>query len=95
MISTSAVILEIILIHVHNERAFIFYRLKLFTSVFSHKARIVSDQQTDTQTSSNNKSQQRKKGLSIFILLLLLIAIGSAAYWFSLLKALKKPKMPM
>ena len=50
----------------------------------------MSDQQTDTQTSSNNKSQQRKKGLSIFILLLLLISIGSAAYWYFVIKGFEE-----
>ena len=68
-----------------NEHSY-FIDWSFFTSAFSHKVRIMSDQQTDTQTSSNNKSQQRKKGLSIFILLLLLIAIGSAAYWFFFIK---------
>lgn len=50
----------------------------------------MSDQQTETQTSSNNKSQQRKKGLSIFILLLLLISIGSAAYWYFVIKGFEE-----
>ena len=72
-----------------NEHSY-FIAEAFFTSAFSHKARIMSDQQTDTPTSSNNKSQQRKKGLSIFILLLLLIAIGSAAYWFFFIKGFEE-----
>ncbi len=91
MISTSAVILEIILIYVHNERTFIFYRLKpfLLQHFLIRLALCPINKQIHKLPQIINLNNV-KKGLSIFILLLLLIAIGSAAYWFFFIKGFEE-----